>query len=100
MLVRREAVRDIEIPENLHTFEDAFIIEWIEKKGYKSIPAYDPCCIHYRPSVVWTTRGSLDIIVDSLRYVSLSKMLELIPAYSFYAIYVAYRGLTQTLKLQ
>src|SRR3989339_812783 len=29
LLVRREAVKDIEIPENLHGFEDAFITGWI-----------------------------------------------------------------------
>jgi glycosyltransferase involved in cell wall biosynthesis len=95
LLVRREAVEDIKIPENLHVFEDAFITEWIAKKGYKLIAAYDPYCIHFRPPVVWTFKGSLDIILDSLRFGSLAKMPQFFLAYGFYAAYVVHRNLFQ-----
>ena len=95
LLVRHEAVEDIEIPGNLHVFEDAFIAEWIIKKGYKVVAAYDPYCIHFRPAVVWTFKGSLDIVLDSLRFGSLMKMPRYFLAYGFYAIYVAYRNLFQ-----
>ena len=81
MLVRYETVKDIDIPRNLHVFEDAFIKEWIVKKGYRVIAAYDPYCIHYRPPVVWTIKGSLDILVDTLRFGSLLKMPKLVMAY-------------------
>src|SRR4030066_36075 len=36
-LIRREAVQGIKIPETLHTYEDAFIVKWIEEKGYKTM---------------------------------------------------------------
>ncbi len=36
-LIRREAVKDIRIPEELHTYEDAFITNWIKENGYKTI---------------------------------------------------------------
>jgi len=98
LLVRYEAVRDIDIPKNLHVFEDAFIKEWIAKKGYKLIATYDPYCIHYRPPFVWTIKGSLDILVDSLRFVPIRKMPKLILAYGFYTAYVVYRGLFEKLK--
>lgn len=95
LLVRREAVEDIEIPENLHVFEDAFIKDWIVKKGYRLIATYDPYCIHFRPAVVWTFKGSLDIILDALRFGSFSKMPRLFLAYGFYTVYVVYRNLFQ-----
>ena len=95
LLVRQEAVKDIEIPGNLHVFEDAFIKAWIDKKGYKLIATYDPYCIHFRPPVVWTFKGSLDIILDALRFGSLAKMPKLFIAYGFYTAYVIYRNLFQ-----
>jgi len=95
LLVRHEAVKDIDIPENLHVFEDAFITGWIAKKGYKLIATYDPCCIHFRPPVVWTFKGSLDIILDALRFGSLAKMPKLFLAYGFYTVYVVYRNIFQ-----
>jgi len=95
LLLRREAVVDIDIPENLHVFEDAFIKEWISKKGYLIIAAYDPYCIHYRPAVVWTTKGSIDLIVDTFRFGSLRKMPQYILAYGFYTAYVMYRIMSQ-----
>ncbi len=34
-LILRKAVEGIRIPEQLHAYEDAFIVQWIEKHGYK-----------------------------------------------------------------
>jgi glycosyltransferase involved in cell wall biosynthesis len=95
LLVRLEAVKDIDIPENLHVFEDAFIKEWVAKKGYRVIATYDPYCIHFRPPVVWTFKGSLDIILDAVRFGSLAKMPKLFIAYGFYTAYVVYRNVFQ-----
>jgi hypothetical protein len=92
LLVRYDAIKGIDIPEDLHVFEDAFIAEWITKRGYRLVPAYDPYCIHYRPSAVWTIKGSIDIIVDTLRYGSIAKMPKLTLAYGFYTVYVLYRS--------
>ncbi|HII85184.1 TPA: glycosyltransferase family 2 protein [Candidatus Bathyarchaeota archaeon] len=93
LLVRHDAVKDIDIPKTLHVFEDAFIAEWIVKKGFQLVATYDPYCIHYRPPVVWTFRGSVDIIVDSFKFGSIAKMPKLVMAYGFYAFYVLYRNL-------
>ena len=92
LLVRYEAIKDIDIPKDLHVFEDAFIAEWITKKGYRLVPTYDPYCIHYRPPAVWTFKGSIDIIVDTLRFGSIKKMPKLTLAYGFYTAYVLYRS--------
>ena len=34
-LIRRKIVEDIQIPYQLHTYEDGYIKDWIGKKGYK-----------------------------------------------------------------
>jgi len=99
LLVRYEAVKDIDIPKDLHVFEDTFITEWIQKKGYKLIATYEPYCMHYRPTFVWTITGSLGIIAETMRYGPLKKVLQLVPAYGFYTVYVLYRSLSQKLKL-
>jgi glycosyltransferase involved in cell wall biosynthesis len=86
-LVRTEAVRGIKIPWGLHVFEDAYIKDWIIQKDYQVVACYDPYCIHYRPRIVWTFRGSIDLIVDSLRYGSPRLIGKLVFAYGFYAAY-------------
>ncbi len=95
LLVRHEAIKDIEIPRGLHVFEDTFIAEWVMKKGYKLIATYDPYCIHVRPPVVWTFKGSLNIVSDALRFGSLAKKPKLFLAYGFYTVYVLYRNIFQ-----
>jgi glycosyltransferase involved in cell wall biosynthesis len=55
-LVRRKAITGIEVPSDLHTYEDAYIKSWIGAQGYKVIAVYEPYCIHYRSNAVWTLR--------------------------------------------
>jgi glycosyltransferase involved in cell wall biosynthesis len=86
-LVRSKAVEGIRIPWNLHVFEDAYIKDYIEKKRFRVIPCYVPFCIHYRPKTVWTFQGSVNIIVDSLRFGSPLLVGRLLFAYGFYTVY-------------
>ena len=86
-LVRTQTVKDITIPWDLHVFEDAYIKDWIAKKGYRVVACYSPFCIHYRPKTVWTLRGSLNLIVDALRYGSPRLIVKLVFAYGFYTVY-------------
>lgn len=97
LLVRREAVKDIEIPRDLHVFEDLFIKEWIEGKGYRVIATYDPYCIHYRPSNAWTLKGSINILVENLRFAPRRRLPHMFLAYGFYTAYVVYRIISKNL---
>jgi glycosyltransferase involved in cell wall biosynthesis len=97
-LIRTNLVKDIEIPKNLHVFEDAYIKDWITKKGYKTVACYDPYCIHYRPQSVWTLQGSLNIIADAIRFSSFRLIIKLIFAYGFYTTYSVYQLLTNRTK--
>ncbi|MEM1564304.1 MAG: glycosyltransferase family A protein [Candidatus Bathyarchaeia archaeon] len=98
LLVRREALKDIEIPRNLHVFEDAFIKEWVEKKGYRLVATYDPYCVHFRPPEAWTIKGSIHILIENLRFCSFRKLPKFFAAYAFYTVYVIYRSLSQRFK--
>jgi glycosyltransferase involved in cell wall biosynthesis len=90
-LVRTDLVKDIRIPTNLHVFEDAFIKDWINKKGYETVACYDPFCIHHRTEAVWTLRGSLNVIADAVRFGSFRLLTKLIFAYGFYTAYSVYQ---------
>ena len=98
-LIRTNLVVDIEIPKNLHVFEDTYIKNWITKKGFKNIVCYDPYCIHHRPRRVWTLKGSLNIIADALRFGSFRLIINLMVAYGFYTAYSVYQLLTNMMRL-
>jgi glycosyltransferase involved in cell wall biosynthesis len=90
-LIRTQLVKDMAIPKKLHVFEDTYIKNWITKKGYLAIPCYSPFCIHYRPKKVWTLRGSLMIIAESVKFGSFSQLIKLSLAYGFYTVYSLYQ---------
>jgi glycosyltransferase involved in cell wall biosynthesis len=90
-LIRTDLVRDIKIPKKLHVFEDAYIKEWVESKGFCVIACYVPFCIHYRPDDVWTFRGSLGLIAEAFKFGHPLVILKLLAAYGFYTGYSVYQ---------
>jgi len=93
-LIRSKLVKDIKIPNKLHVFEDTYIKNHINKKGYKTIACYDPFCIHYRTSAVWTLKGSLNLIIESLQLGNPRLISKLLIAYGFYTAYSIYQIFT------
>jgi glycosyltransferase involved in cell wall biosynthesis len=89
LLVRRKTVEDIKIPYRLHTYEDGYIKDWIDKKGYKVLGVYEPYCIHFRPDEVWTTQKHVEFMVSDLKYAVHRPKLLL--SYGFYSAIVAYQ---------
>jgi glycosyltransferase involved in cell wall biosynthesis len=86
-LIRTIALKGIQIPRGLHVFEDAYIKDYVAKKGYRVVACYSPFCIHFRPKSVWTFRGSLGIVADAFRFGSPKLIVQLIFAYGFYTVY-------------
>lgn len=99
-MIKTELVRDIVIPQNLHVFEDAYIKEWIVKKGYRVVASYSPFCIHYRPKEVWTLKGSLRIVSDAFRFGGAKLVARLVFAYGFYTAYSVYQLLINNVSRQ
>jgi glycosyltransferase involved in cell wall biosynthesis len=97
-LIRTELVRDIQIPKNLHVFEDAYIKNWINKKGFLAVACYSPFCIHFRPSSVWTFKGSLGLVNEALRLGSPGLTAKLLFAYGFYTFYSVYQLVLENKK--
>ena len=95
-LIRRTTTEDIQIPFKLHTYEDGYIKDWIEKKGYKVLGVYEPYCIHFRPEEVWTTRKHVEFMVSDLKYAV--HRPKLILSYAFYAAIVIFQIVSSKLK--
>ena len=95
-LIRRKTVEDIKIPYQLHTYEDGYIKDWIDKKGYKVLGVYEPYCIHFRPEEVWTTRKHIELMVSDLKYAVHRPVLLL--SYGFYAGIVVFQIASSKLK--
>lgn len=91
LLVRHEAVKNIQIPPLLHVYEDAYIKSWILQKGYKVISTYQPYCIHYRPAIVWTLKRSISFVANELKYAI--RYPQLLLSYAFYAAIVLHQSL-------
>ncbi len=89
LLVRRKTVEDIAIPYRLHTYEDGYIKDWIEKRGYKVLGVYEPYCLHFRPETVWTVQKHIEFMVSDLKYAIHRPMLLL--SYGFYSAIVAFQ---------
>jgi len=89
MLIRRETIEDIKIPFQLHTYEDAYIKSWIEKKGFSVLGVYQPYCIHFRADSVWTARKHIELVVSDLKFVSRRPAI-LLP-YLFYSAVIVYQ---------
>ena len=96
MLIRRKTVEDIKIPYQLHTYEDAYIKSWIEKKSFKVLGVYEPYCIHFRADQVWTARKHVELVVTDLKF-AVPRPTLLLP-YLFYSSVVTYQIVINKLK--
>jgi glycosyltransferase involved in cell wall biosynthesis len=56
-LILRKAVEGIKIPDHLHTYEDAFIVQWIKTQGYKVNVGSEVYCLHYKPPTNWNMKN-------------------------------------------
>lgn len=59
-LIRKSVLDGLHIPGELHAFEDAFLIRWIEKKGFKALVGSDIYCLHYKPPTNWSPQNAID----------------------------------------
>ena len=66
-LIRREAVEDIKIPEQLHAYEDAYIINWIKKKGYKIVIGDNIYCLHFKSPANWSLKNGVSQAIVEFR---------------------------------
>lgn len=66
-LILHDVVRGIRIPRHLHVFEDAYIVNWIKKKGYEVVIGDDLYCLHYIGSSRRDFKKSLDLLALEIK---------------------------------
>lgn len=59
-LIRKSAIEGIHIPEELHAYEDAYIIRHIQKRGFKTLVGNTIYCLHYKPPTNWSAQNAID----------------------------------------
>ncbi len=66
-LILHKAVAGIRIPEHLHTYEDAYLMQHIQAAGYKVTVGRDIYCLHYKPPSVWNLKNGVEIAKGEVR---------------------------------
>ena len=87
-LIRREAVEGIRIPKQLHAYEDAYIINWIKKNGYRTVIGDDVYCLHFKSPKNWSLKNGISqAIVEfkcGLVYSHMYSYMFLYPVFMFH----------------
>ena len=87
-LIRREAVEGIRIPEQLHVYEDAYIMNWIKEKGHKVVIGDDIYCLHFKPPGNWNLKNGISQAILEVKcglvYSHLYKYVFYYPIFMFH----------------
>ncbi len=87
-LIRKSVLDGLRIPGELHAFEDAFLIRWIEKKGFKALVGSNIYCLHYKPPTNWSPQNAIDQAIVEFKCGMLQSRLF---AYAlFYPVFMFY----------
>jgi hypothetical protein len=87
-LIRSELVKDIQIPEKLHAFEDLYIVNWIKKKRFRVLIGDRIYCLHLRPSQDWSLKESLSLAALDLKCgLAYSRDFKYSLYYPFFGLY-------------
>jgi glycosyltransferase involved in cell wall biosynthesis len=90
-LILREAVEGIDIPEELHLYEDAYIVRYIENRGYKVVVGSGVYCLHDKAPDNWSLKnGVAQAIVELRCCLVYSHLYEYVV---FYPVFFLYWGL-------
>jgi glycosyltransferase involved in cell wall biosynthesis len=59
-LILHKAVVGVNIPEHLHTYEDAYLVHWIESHGFKVSIGSNIYCMHNKPPSNWSLKNGVE----------------------------------------
>lgn len=90
-LILRKAVEGIQIPEELHLYEDAYIVRHIENHGYRVAIGSGVYCLHDKAPDNWSIKNGLEQANTELRCCLVySHLYEYL---LFYPVFFLYWGL-------
>jgi glycosyltransferase involved in cell wall biosynthesis len=99
-LIRRDLVEDLKIPEELHSYEDAYIMKHIKNKGYKAVIGNEIFCLHYKPPENWSLSNAVSGAILELRCgLIYSKNFSYMAYYPFFMTYWFLQIVTQHAKI-
>jgi glycosyltransferase involved in cell wall biosynthesis len=98
-LIRRKAVDGIRIPEQLHAYEDAYIMNWIRDSGYKTLIGDDVYCWHFKPPENWNIEhGISEAVLEFKCGLVYNHKYEYVAYYPFFLFQWFMHLSTQSLK--
>lgn len=90
-LILTKSVKGINIPEHLHTYEDAYIMQHIQDEGYKTAVGSQIYCLHYKSPTSWNVKkGFSQAIMEfkcGLVYSHLYRYTLFYPAFLLYWVF-------------
>jgi len=87
-LILKKAVEGITIPDELHLYEDAYIVRYIESRGYKVAVGSSVYCLHDKAPDTWSIKNGLSQSILELRCCLVySHLYEYLLFYPFFFIY-------------
>jgi len=87
-LILRKAVEGIDIPEELHLYEDAYIVRWIERHGYRVMVGRSVYCLHDKAPDNWSLKNGLAQAITELRCCLVySHLYQYVMFYPFFFVY-------------
>ena len=97
-LIRRDLVDGIKIPEHLHTYEDAFIMNWIKGKGFRTVVAEDVYCLHFKSPENWNPGSAFSEAILEIKcglvYSHNFAYMAYYPVFVFYyALQIAFKNM-------
>ena len=93
-LIRTSAAKNLKIPQELHAFEDAYLMKAIKRQGYKITVGEDVYCLHYKPPTNWDIQNQILLAVTEVRCCLLYSHMY---RYSLFYIIFALYGFLQSL---
>ncbi len=89
-LILRKAVEGITIPDELHLYEDAYLVRYIESRGYKVTVGSSVYCLHDKAPDNWSVKNGLSQAILELRCCLVySHLYEYVLFYPVFFVYWA-----------
>jgi glycosyltransferase involved in cell wall biosynthesis len=90
-LILKSTVEGVRIPEELHAYEDAYLVQWIENHSHQVLVGSSIYCLHYKPPENWSLKNGLAQAMVELRCgIVYSHLFEYMV---FYPVFFLYWGL-------
>lgn len=87
-LILRRSVEGLRIPDELHAYEDAYIVRYIENHGFKVLVSNQAYCLHDKAPDNWSIKNGVSQAIVELRCCLVySHLYEYVVFYPVFLLY-------------